>query len=810
MAEVRTFPMLPMRDIVVFPLMTTPFFIGRKQSMAALENALSGDRKVFVVAQKDPMVEQPSGDDLYEIGTIGQILQIMRLPNGTIKALFEAKGRGRLIKADLEGDSYNAEVEIIEEETLPDSEMAALAKTTRAELETYLKEIKRNSDSIDQLAIDSEAPQLLADRIAPLLNMDLQKKQELLEILDPKQRLERVFERMIEEAGIKKLEKKLKERVQGQIGRTQKEYYLNEQIKAIQKELGNGEDGKAEIEEYEKRVEEAKMSEEASDVAKKEIKKLKLMSPMSAEANVVRNYLDTLLSMPWGVKTDDNFDLNQAQKVLDEDHYGLETIKERIIEYLAVAKMVGKMKGPIICLVGPPGVGKTSLARSVARALGRNFTRMSLGGIRDEAEIRGHRRTYIGALPGKIIQALRKAKSNNPLLLLDEVDKMTQGVMGDPAAALLEVLDPEQNLSFMDHYLEVEYDLSDVLFFCTANLQSGIPPALRDRMEIIPLPGYTEIEKENIAIRHLVEKQREENGLAKDNMKIRRDAIVEIIQRYTREAGVRNLEREIGKVCRKVATQLVVNPKRKKFSITPKKVHEFLGVPRYKHDFVEGPNEVGVSTGMAWTQNGGELLFTEVSLMRGTGRLMITGRLGDVMKESVQAALSYVRGNANRLGIYSDVFKKTDIHIHVPEGATPKDGPSAGVTIVASLVSALTQIPSHKRVAMTGEVTLRGKALAIGGLKEKLLAAKRGGVERVLIPHANENDLIEIPVEIKKGLEITPLKTVTDMLEIALERMPEPVVDPAGSGDPGSELGEEIIQPPASDLGGEITPTVYM
>jgi ATP-dependent Lon protease len=808
MAEARTYPMLPMRDIVVFPLMTTPFFIGRKQSMAALENALAADRRVFVIAQKDPMVEQPSAADLYEIGTIGQILQIMRLPNGTIKALFEAKSRGRLLKADLSEDAYTGLVEPIEEQDNADPEMLALAKTTRTELESYLKEIKRNTDSVDQLAIEAESPHLLADRIAPLLNLDLQKKQELLQILDPKLRLEKVFERMIEEAEIKKLEKKLKERVQGQIGRTQKEYYLNEQIKAIQKELGTGEDGKAEVDEYEKRIAETKMSDEATEVAKKEIKKLKMMSPMSAEANVVRNYLDTLLSMPWGIKTDDNFDLDHAQKILDEDHYGLEKIKERIIEFLAVAKMAGKMKGPIICLVGPPGVGKTSLARSVARALGRKFTRMSLGGIRDEAEIRGHRRTYIGALPGKIIQALRKAKSNNPLLLLDEVDKMTQGVMGDPAAALLEVLDAEQNHSFMDHYLEVEYDLSDVLFFCTANVLAGIPPALRDRMEIISLPGYTELEKENIALRHLIEKQREENGLGKDQIRFRRDSVIEIIQRYTREAGVRNLEREIGKVCRKVATQLVTNPKQKRLTISPRKIHEFLGVPRHKHDFVEGPNEVGVTTGMAWTQNGGELLFTEVSLMRGTGRLLITGRLGDVMKESVQAALSFVRGNANALGIFSNIFKRTDIHIHVPEGATPKDGPSAGVTIVTSLVSAFTGIPVRKRVAMTGEVTLRGKVLAIGGLKEKLLACKRGGVEMVLIPHANQNDLIEVPTDIKKGLELRPLKTVTEMLEIVLERMPEPVIDPPGSDEPGRDFKEEIIQP-TNEVTQEITPTVY-
>ncbi|MDH5753111.1 MAG: endopeptidase La, partial [Deltaproteobacteria bacterium] len=621
------------------------------------------------------------------------------------------------------------------------------------------------------------------------------------------ERLQKVFERMLEEAEIKKLEKKLKERVQGQIGRTQKEYYLNEQIKAIQKELGTGEDGKAEIEEYEKRMESASMSEESLEVARKELKKLKLMSPMSAEANVVRNYLDTLIGMPWGVKTEDNFDLKRAQEILDEDHYGLDKVKERIIEYLAVAKKVGKIKGPIIVLVGPPGVGKTSLARSVARALGRNFVRVSLGGIRDEAEIRGHRRTYIGAMPGKIIQMLRKSKSNNPLMLLDEVDKMTNGVMGDPAAALLEVLDPEQNNSFMDHYLEVEYDLSDVLFFCTANNMEGIPHALLDRMEVISLPGYTELEKENIANLHLIEKQREENGLEKSQIRFRREALTDVIQRYTREAGVRNLEREIGKIMRKVATQLVKKPSMSSITITPKRVNDFLGVPRFKHERISGANEVGVATGMAWTPLGGELLFTEVTLMHGTGKLMVTGRLGDVMKESVQAAMSYVRSNSNRLGIHSAEFQRKDVHIHFPEGAVPKDGPSAGVTLTTAIVSAFTGIPVRKRIAMTGEVTLRGKVLQIGGLKEKLLAAKRGGAEETLIPYDNESDLSEVPKEIRKGIKITPLKYVEQYLQISLEKMPEPL--PETDSDDTSTGGShgDIIQPP--DSAGSVTPRVY-
>ena len=807
MTKVKQLPMLPMRDIVVFPHMTTPFFIGRRQSMEALEKALATDRTVFVIAQKDPMVEKPTRGDLHEVGTIGQILQIMRLPNGTVKALFEAKSRGRLLEANMDDSSYVASVEPVKEGSQVDAEFIALAKTARTEVETYLREIKRNSESLDQLSLNPEEPLLLADRIAPLLNLDLQKKQELLEILEPKERLERVFERMLEEAEIKKLEKKLKERVQGQIGRTQKEYYLNEQIKAIQKELGTGEDGKAEMEEYEKRIEETKMSAEATGVAKKELKKLKLMSPMSAEANVVRNYLDILLGMPWGVKTEDNFDLQRAEKILDEDHYGLDKVKERIIEFLAVAKKVGKMKGPIICLVGPPGVGKTSLARSVARALGRNFVRASLGGIRDEAEIRGHRRTYIGALPGKIIQSLRKAKSNNPLLLLDEVDKLTYGVMGDPAAALLEVLDSEQNHTFMDHYLEVEYDLSDVLFFCTANNSAGIPPALLDRMEVISLPGYTELEKENIAQLHLVSKQREENGLEDSQIKFRRAAILEVIQLYTREAGVRNLERAIGRIMRRVATQIVKKPSTRHVTVTTRKVRDFLGVPRFKYERIQGENEVGVATGMAWTPMGGELLFTEVSLMHGTGKLQITGQLGDVMKESVHASLSYVRSHANRLGIYSETFSKHDIHIHFPEGATPKDGPSAGVTLCTAIISAFTGIPVRKEVAMTGEVTLRGKVLQIGGLKEKLLAAKRGGALEALIPWNNQNDLPEVPREIKKGLKISPLKNVLQYLEIALEHLPEPVEEPEGGDRESRGIDEKLIQPtPGVE---NVTPSVY-
>ena len=789
-------PMLPMRDIVVFPHMTAPFFIGRSLSIASLEKALDGDRQIFVVAQEDPLVEEPEAKDLFRVGTIGKVLQIMRLHNGTIKALFEAKSRGRLIEAHMEEPHFAAVVEPIPEQVSKAPELLALSKNVRAEFKRYLKDVKKRTEGIEKLSIESEEPHILADRIAPLLNMDLQKKQDLLENSDPKRRLEIVYGRMLEEKEFKKVERKLKERVQGQIGRTQKEYYLNEQVKAIQKELGHGEDSKAEMDEYAKKIEEIKLSDEAREMAEKELQKLKMMPSMSSEANVVRNYIDWLLSMPWAEKTEDNFDLEKAEKVLDAQHYGLEKVKERIIEYLAVAQQVGKMKGPIICLVGPPGVGKTSLARSVAEALGRKFARVSLGGIRDEAEIRGHRRTYIGAMPGKVIQSLRKTKFNNPLLLFDEIDKMSHGVMGDPAAALLEVLDPEQNHTFMDHYLEVEFDVSDVLFFCTANVPQNIPPALKDRMEVIRLSGYTELEKENIARKHLLPKQMDENGLTSKRIQFQQKAILKIILNYTREAGVRNLEREIAKTCRKVATQLVKKTNLNKVVVTPLRVQKYLGVQSYKHGKAEEKNEIGTTCGLAWTQAGGELLVTEVNIMKGTGKLQLTGKLGDVMKESAQAALSYVRTNANQLGIFSSVFEKTDIHIHVPSGAVPKDGPSAGVTIATSIVSAFTSIPVRKEVAMTGETTLRGKVLAIGGLKEKLLAAKRGLISTVIIPHKNKKDLSEIPEEIQSGLEIIPVQTVEKVLEIALERMPIAVIDP----EPEVEENMKVDSPEAAIL----------
>jgi len=794
-------PMLPMRDIVVFPQMTAPFFIGRALSIASLEKALEGDRQIFVVAQEDPLIEEPEAKDLFRVGTIGKVLQIMRLHNGTIKALFEAKTRGRLIEAHMDEPHFAAIVEPIPEEASDAPELHALSKNVRAEFKRYLKDVKRRTEGIEKLSIDSEDPHILADRIAPLLNMDLQKKQALLENNDPKKRLEIVYGRMLEEKEFKKVERKLKERVQGQIGRTQKEYYLNEQVKAIQKELGQGEDGKAEMEEYAKKIEEMELSVEGKEMAEKELQKLKMMPSMSSEANVVRNYIDWLLSMPWAEKTEDNFDLDKAEKVLDARHYGLEKVKERIVEYLAVAQQVGKMKGPIICLVGPPGVGKTSLARSVAEALGRKFAHVSLGGVRDEAEIRGHRRTYIGAMPGKVIQSLRKVKNKNPLLLFDEIDKMSYGVMGDPAAALLEVLDPEQNHTFMDHYLEVEFDISDVLFFCTANVQQNIPPALKDRMEIIRLSGYTELEKGHIASEHLLLKQIEENGLTAKQIQFRHKAILNIIRGYTREAGVRNLEREIAKICRKVATQLVKKTNLNKVVVTPNRVEKYLGVQRYKHGKAEEQNEIGTTCGLAWTEAGGELLVTEVNIMKGTGKLQLTGKLGDVMKESAQAALSYVRKNANQLGIYSSVFEITDIHIHVPAGAVPKDGPSAGVTIATSLVSAFTSIPVRKDVAMTGEITLRGKVLPIGGLKEKLLAAKRGFISTVMIPQNNEKNLSEIPDEILKGLVINPVKSIEEVLKVALAQLPTPVIEPEADAAETTETeSPEVAILPQTDV----------
>ncbi len=774
--EIIEIPMLPMRNIVVFPYMTIPFFIGRQQSIEALEEALAGDRKIFVVCQKDPHVEIPGKNDLFEMGTIGNILQIMRLPKGTIKVLFEGKERGRRLKVDLDASAYRAQVEVLPTVEEYDPELIALTKTVKGEFKNFLKKVARNTESADKIISGDYSPGEIADMIVPLLTLDIEKQQELLTTMDSKYRLEMVYSRMLEEEEHKKIEQRLKERVQGQIGKTQKEYYLNEQMKAIQKELGS-DDVKEEIDEFEHIAKDSGMPDSVLEVVQKELKKLKMMPPTSSEANIVRNYIDWLVQVPWKAKTKDNLSLDHAQEILDADHYGLEKVKERIIEYIGVANLVGDLRGPIICLVGPPGVGKSSLARSIARSLDRKFVRMSLGGVRDEAEIRGHRRTYIGALPGKIIQSMKKAKTNNPVLLLDEIDKMAQSHMGDPASALLEVLDPEQNSEFMDHYLEVEYNLSNVMFICTANAKQDIPLPLIDRMELINLSGYSEFEKEKIALKYLVPKQMKENGLKDTHAKFTRDGVLEIIRSYTREAGVRTLERTIAKVCRKAVTTIVKEKLEDLINIESEKVQEFLGVKPYKYGEVEGENEVGIINGLAWTSFGGEVLTIEVNTMKGSGKIQLTGKLGDVMKESAQAALSYVRSNANSLGIYSKVFADLDIHVHVPEGATPKDGPSAGIAMTSALISALTGIPVRKDIALTGEITLRGKILPIGGLKEKLLAAKRACIPSVIIPHENEKDLVEIPDEIKEGLTIKTLKKVQDVVPLMLERKPQPVND---------------------------------
>lgn len=767
-----TLPLLPMREDIIYPGMTVPFFIGRKPSMDAVERALNADRRIFVVTQKDTSVERPGEDDLFPVGTVGNILQIMRLPNGTLKALFEAKSRARLVEAQMGRDQYSAEIELLPLIQDGGPEIRELADKVRGLLKDYLHQTKKNPDEIDIEALSAHGADEIADRVAPLLACSREAKQKILETLDPKERLERVLREMEDESQVRQLEKKLKSQVRQSIGTAHRDGYLNDQLKAIQKELGQGDDARDDFDEYDKQIKDAKMPTAVEEVAKKELKKLRMMSPMSAEANVGRNYLDWLIALPWNIKTEDTFELDKARKVLDEDHYGLDKVKERIIEYMAVSKLKGKLKGPILCFVGPPGTGKTSLAKSIASALGRNFARMSLGGIRDEAEIRGHRRTYIGAMPGKIIQAVRKSKSHNPVLLMDEIDKLYTSIMGDPSAALLEVLDPEQNNTFMDHYIEVEYDLSETLFICTANSTHNISAPLLDRMEVINLPGYTELEKIHIAQAHLLKKQRDEHGLVEADVRISKDALIDIIQKYTREAGVRALEREIGKIFRKVVTHLVKEEKGGNLSIGPKQVTKYLGLPKYHRMSAEHGDEVGVTIGLGVTPAGGELLITEVETMPGSGRRILTGQLGDVMKESAQIAISYLRTHADKLGILSSKLRKLDLHIHLPEGAQPKDGPSAGVTLVTSILSALTEIPVRRDLAMTGEITLRGQVLQIGGVKEKLLAAKRGDIKEVLIPKENAKDLAEVPDEIKQGLKITPVESLDEVIAIALTRAP--------------------------------------
>jgi len=772
-------PLLPMREEIVFPGTTAPFFVGRQSSMDALDRALSGDREIFVVTQRDSSVENPKESDLYEIGVLGSVLQVMRLPNGTVKALFEGSRRGKLLATKLDEKEYLAQVEPVDESELEfdQEELEDKAKKVRDLFKKYAdqRKLKLGKDVLKSLK-ELDAINV-SDKTASLLKISNEQKQKLLGTLNPGIRLKKVLEILRDEMKIKQLENKLKKEASDKFSDTKKEDFLHDQLRNIQKELGQMEDPKAEMDEIAEQIKQAKMPEEAESEAQKELKKLRMMSPMSSEANVVRNYLEWLIAMPWEIRTEDNFDLKQAEQILDEDHYGLEKIKERIIEYLAVASLKGKMKGPILCLNGPPGVGKTSLAQSVARALGRNFVRISLGGVRDEAEIRGHRRTYIGAMPGKIIQSIRKAKSKNPVLLIDEIDKLYQSNISDPSAAMLEVLDPDQNDSFIDHYLDVEFSLSDVLFICTANSLQNITSPLLDRMEVIELTGYTELEKHHIATQFLTPRQRKFHGLEEKQLRFRKSAIEEITHGYTREAGVRNLEREIGKVCRKVVTRLVRTKGKKATVVTPKLVHELLGVPKYERDQREDKSDVGVAMGLGVTPMGGEMLLIEVGLMSGSGKVVLTGKLGDVMQESAKAAFSYVRSNADYLGIDPEIFAKTDLHVHLPEGATPKDGPSAGLPLIMAIISSFTKISVKHNVGMTGEITLRGHVTEIGSLKEKLIAAKRGLLDTVLIPDENQKDLVDVPDEIKKGLDINIIKNVKEALGVALAAHPEDMKD---------------------------------
>ncbi|MFL2808863.1 MAG: endopeptidase La [bacterium] len=772
-------PLLPMREEIIFPGATVPFFVGRQASMDALDRAIAGDREIFVVTQRESDVENPQESDLFRIGVLGHVIQVMRLPNGTVKALFEGRIRGQLLATKLAEKEYLVQVQPVDESSfnIDQNKLNKLAKEVRELFKRHVKQgkIKINKDA---LASFDEADAIqVSDRLISMMELPREQKQQLLETLNPETRLQQILEVLKDEMEILQLEDKLKKEATDQFSETKKEDFLQDQLRNIQKELGQMDDPKGELDEISEQIKKAEMPEDIEIEAKKELKKLRLMSPMSSEANVVRNYLEWLTSMPWKVCTKDNFDLIKAEKILDEDHYGLEKVKERILEYLAVASLKGKLKGPILCLTGPPGVGKTSLAKSVARALERNFVRISLGGVRDEAEIRGHRRTYIGAMPGKIIQSIKKAKSNNPVLLIDEIDKLYQSNISDPSAAMLEVLDPEQNSTFIDHYLDVEYSLADVLFICTANTIQNITGPLLDRMEVIHLSGYSELEKQYIANQFLTPRQRKFHGLDEKQLRFRKSAIEKITQGYTREAGVRNLEREIGKICRKFVTRLVRTKGMKTTIVTPKLVHEMLGVPKFEHDQREEKNQIGVSMGLGVTPMGGEMLLIEVVLMPGSGKVVLTGKLGDVMQESAKAAFSYVRSNADYLGIDTDIFAKTDLHVHLPEGATPKDGPSAGLPLMMAIISTFTKIPLKNSVAMTGEITLRGHITEIGGLKEKLLAAKRGLIETVLIPEENEKDFFEISDEIKDGLNIIPLKNVKAALEFVLEEHPGLVQD---------------------------------
>jgi ATP-dependent Lon protease len=766
------YPVLPLRDIVVFPYMIVPLFVGREKSINALEEVMRSDKHILLAAQKNAGDDDPAVDAIFEMGTLASVLQLLKLPDGTVKVLVEGTTRARIVRYTDNPDFFEAEVERVGETIGSKEEIEALARSAVSQFESYVKLNKKISPEVLGTVSQIEDYSKLADTIASHLAVKIADKQEVLETLTISDRLERVYALMESEISVLQVEKKIRSRVKRQMEKTQREYYLNEQMKAIQKELGDT-DERDDIAEFEEKIESTKLSKEAKDKAVAELKKLKQMSPMSAEATVVRNYLDWLLSIPWGVRGKVKKDLAEAQQVLDKEHYGLEKVKERIVEYLAVQNRTNKLKGPILCLVGPPGVGKTSLGKSIANATGREFVRMSLGGVRDEAEIRGHRRTYIGSMPGKVIQSMRKAKRVNPLFLLDEIDKMGSDFRGDPASALLEVLDPEQNCTFNDHYLEVDYDLSNVMFVTTANTLN-IPPALMDRMEIIRIAGYTEDEKIEIAKRHLIPGQQQAHGLEAEEFAIEEEALQLLIRRYTREAGVRNLEREIAKLARKAVKEILTSAS-KSVRITPENVESYLGVPKYRYGEAELEDQVGVVTGLAWTEVGGEILTIEGAIMPGKGKMSVTGNLRDVMKESIQAANAYVRARSVDFGIPPSLFERKDIHVHVPEGATPKDGPSAGVAMVTAIISVLTGIAVRKDVAMTGEITLRGRVLPIGGLKEKLLAALRAGIKKVLIPEENVKDLAEIPDNLKNALEIIPVARMDDVLKVALVRMPDPI-----------------------------------
>ncbi len=767
------YPLLPLRDVVVFPHMVIPLFVGRPKSIKALETAMESGKSILLVAQKSAAKDEPSPEDLYEIGSIANILQMLKLPDGTVKVLVEGVQRARVVSVTDEKTHYVAEAVPIPADAIESTEVEAMRRAMLTQFDQYVKLNKKIPPEILTSLSGIDEPGRLADTVAAHLPLKLDQKQAVLEMFEVKKRLEHLLSLMEAELDILQVERRIRGRVKRQMEKSQREYYLNEQVKAIQKELGDMEEG-ADLDEMEKRIKAAHMPKEARTKAESELKKLRLMSPMSAEATVVRNYIETMVGLPWKKKSKISNDLIKAQDVLDADHYGLDKVKERIVEYLAVQQRVDKLKAPILCLVGPPGVGKTSLGQSIARSTNRKFTRMSLGGVRDEAEIRGHRRTYIGSMPGKLLQNMTKVGVRNPLFLLDEVDKMGQDFRGDPASALLEVLDPEQNDKFVDHYIEVEYDLSDVMFVATANTMN-IPAPLLDRMEVIRLSGYTEDEKINIAMRYLLPKQVKNNGLRDGEISVSESAIRDIVRYYTREAGVRSLEREISKICRKVVKSLLTKKRDTRITVSARNLDHYLGVRRFTYGLAEKNNQVGQVTGLAWTEVGGELLTIEAVVMPGKGNIQRTGSLGDVMKESVEAARSVVRSRAARLGVRDDAFEKSDIHVHVPEGATPKDGPSAGAAMTTALVSALTGIPVRADVAMTGEITLRGEVLAIGGLKEKLLAAHRGGIKTVLIPEENVKDLAEIPDNVKNRLDIHPVKWIDQVLELALERKPEPL-----------------------------------